>query len=238
MNIVIPMAGAGSRFAKVGYTFPKPLISVHGDPMISVVVQNLNLKGQHIFCVQKSHCEKYELEALLNHLAPGCKIIKLDGVTQGAAETVLLAKEYIDNDEPLVIVNADQYIECDLQKILDEFNKHDGGMLTFRSTHPKNSFAKIKDDVVIEVAEKKPISEDATVGLYHWKTGKDYVKYAEQMINKNIRTNNEFYVCPVYNEAIADNKKFIARPVDRMYPIGTPEDLDYFLNKVDPNGFL
>jgi len=238
MNIIIPMAGAGSRFAKVGYTFPKPLISVHGDPMISVVVKNLNLKGQYIFCVQKEHCEQYELETLLNFIAPGCKIIKLDGVTEGAAQTVLLAKEYINNNDPLIIVNSDQYVECDLAKIVNEFNQHDGGMLTYDSTHPKNSFAKIENDYVVEVAEKKPISNDATVGLYHWKKGKNYVQYAEQMIEKNIRTNNEFYVCPVYNEAIADGKKIIARPVDKMYPMGTPEDLDYFLNKVNPYGFL
>lgn len=238
MNIVIPMAGAGSRFAKVGYTFPKPLISVHGDPMISVVVKNLNLKGQHIFCVQKTHCEKYELETLLNHLSPGCKIIKLDGLSQGAAETVLLAKQFIDNEEPLVIVNADQYVKCDLKKAIAEFEKHDGGMLTFKSTHPKNSFAKIENGFVTEVAEKKPISEHATVGLYHWKTGKDYVQYAQQMIENNVRTNNEFYVCPVYNEAIKDGKKFVASAVDKMYPIGTPEDLDYFLNKVSPDELL
>jgi len=159
-------------------------------------------------------------------------------LSSGAAETVLLAKEHINNNEPLIIVNADQVIKCNLDQIISEFEKYDGGILTFKSRDTKNSFALIENGYVTKVAEKQAISDHATVGLYHWKTGKDYVQYAEQMINKNIRTNNEFYVCPVYNEAIADNKKFITKPVDEMYPIGTPEDLKYFLDNIKPDGLI
>ena len=113
----------------------------------------------------------------------------------------------------------------------------DGGIVTFKSTHPKWSFAKIdENNFVTEVAEKRPISTLATVGIYFWKHGKDYVKYAEQMIEKNIRVNNEFYVCPVFNEAIADGKKFKTYNINKMWGLGTPEDLDIFLkNKHDFN---
>lgn len=203
MNIVIPMAGAGSRFESAGYTFPKPLIDVEGQPMIHKVVNNLNIQGRYIFLVQKAHYEKYSLDTLLNLIAPGCEIIQLEGLTEGAACTVLTARDLIDSDEPLIIANADQYIEWNAFETISEFSNDgiDGGILTFNSVHPKHSFAKTDGQgFVTEVAEKKPISTNATVGIYHWKKGSDFVKYADQMIKKNIRTNNEFYVCPVYNK--------------------------------------
>jgi len=232
MNVLIPMAGAGSRFAQAGYTFPKPLIEVHNKPMIQVVTDNLNVEAHYIFIVQKDHYEKYNLKQLLNLIQPGCDIIQVDGLTEGAACTTLLAKELIDNDQPLLMANSDQFIEWNSNECLYAFTADgiDGGIVTFRATHPKWSFAKIGEDgFVTEVAEKNPISDIATVGVYYWKHGSDYVKYAEQMIEKNIRTNNEFYVCPVFNEAIADGKKIRVKKIDRMWGIGTPEDLNYFL---------
>ena len=230
MNIVIPMAGAGSRFEKAGYSFPKPLIEVKGQPMIAKVVENLDLQGTYIFLVQKAHYDQYNLESLLKMIAPGCKIVQIDGVTEGAACTVLKAKEFIDNDEQLIIANSDQWIKWNSFETISSFNDADGGILTFKSVHPKHSFAKVDGyGFVTEVAEKNPISSDATVGIYHWKRGSDWVKYAEQMIEKNIRTNNEFYVCPVYNEAIQAGLKIKAGLVDEMWGMGTPEELNNFL---------
>jgi HAD superfamily hydrolase (TIGR01509 family) len=232
MNVLIPMAGAGSRFAQAGYTFPKPLIEVNGKPMIQVVVENLNIDAHYIFLVQKDHYEKYNLKQLLNLIAPDCDIVIVDGMTEGAACTTLLAQELINNDKPLLMANSDQYVEWDSNEALYEFGASniDGGILSFKATHPKWSFAKIGEDgFVSEVAEKNPISDNATVGIYYWKHGSDYVKYANQMIDKNIRTNNEFYVCPVFNEAIEDGKKVRLKTIDKMWGIGTPEDLNYFL---------
>jgi HAD superfamily hydrolase (TIGR01509 family) len=232
MNVLIPMAGAGSRFASAGYTFPKPLIEVNGKPMIQVVVENLNIEANYTFIVQKEHYEKYSLQYLLNLIAPNCNIVQVDGLTEGAACTTLLAKQFIDNDAPLVMANSDQFVEWNSNECLYAFNADgvDGGIVTFEATHPKWSYAKIgKEGFVSEVAEKKPISNNATVGIYFWKKGSDYVKYAEQMIKKNIRTNGEFYVCPVFNEAIDDGKKIRVKKIERMWGIGTPEDLNYFL---------
>ena len=232
LNVLIPMAGAGSRFANAGYTFPKPLIEVRGKPMIQVVVENLNIQANYTFLVQKEHYEKYNLKYLLNLIAPGCNIVQVDGLTEGAACTTLLAKEFIDNDAPLVMANSDQFIEWNSNECMYAFSADsiDGGIITFESTHPKWSYAKLGEDgFVCEVAEKKPISNLATVGVYYWKHGSDYVKYAEQMIAKNIRVNNEFYVAPVFNEAVSDSKKIRVKSIDRMWGIGTPEDLDYFL---------
>tara|TARA_B100000886_G_scaffold230888_1_gene161170 strand:+ start:2758 stop:4131 length:1374 start_codon:yes stop_codon:yes gene_type:complete len=234
MNVLIPMAGRGSRFESQRYTFPKPLIEVKGKPMIQVVVDNLNIKAKYTFIVQKEHYIKYNLKYLLNLISPDCNIVQVDGITEGAACTTLLAKEFIDNDQPLLMANSDQFIEWDSSKTLYYFSNSnaDGGILTFSASHPKWSYAKLNNEgYVSEVAEKKPISSSATVGIYWWKKGSDYVKYAEQMIEKNIRTNNEFYVCPVFNEAIQDGKKIKIKEIDKngMWGIGTPEDLNYFL---------
>jgi dTDP-glucose pyrophosphorylase len=232
MNVLIPMAGAGSRFEKAGYTFPKPLIDVQGKPMIQFVVDNINVDSRHIFIVQKSHYEKYNLENTLKAIVKNCEIIQVDGITEGAACTTLLAKELINNDEPLLMANSDQFVEWDSNKFMYSMigDTIDAGILTFESTHPKWSYAKLDDSgFVSEVAEKNPISNLATVGIYYWNKGSDYVKYAEQMIKKDIRVNNEFYVCPVFNEAIADNKKIKVFNIDKMWGLGTPEDLNYFL---------
>ena len=232
MNVLIPMAGNGSRFAQAGYTFPKPLIEVHGKPMIQVVVENLAVDANFIFVVQKSHREKYNLDSMLSLICPGCKIVEVDGVTEGAACTVLLAKEFIDNDEPLVIANSDQFIEWNSLEFFYKMNEQnlDAGIVSFRATHPKWSYAKVDDNgFVTEVAEKNPISDIATVGVYYWKHGKDFVNFAERMISKDIRVNNEFYVCPVFNEALLDGLKIKTFDVPKMWGIGTPEDLNYFL---------
>jgi HAD superfamily hydrolase (TIGR01509 family) len=233
LNVLIPMAGAGSRFQAAGYTFPKPLIEVKGKPMIQVVVENLNIDANFIYVVQKEHREKYNLDTLLNLITPGCKIVETDGMTEGAACTALLAKEYIDVDAPLFFANSDQFVEWDSNEFLYKMNETnaDGGIVSFKATHPKWSFAKVDENgLVTEVAEKNPISDIATVGYYYWKHGSDFVKYAEQMIEKDIRVNNEFYVCPVFNEAIADCKKIKTFDIPKMWGIGTPEDLDVFLN--------
>ena len=232
LNVLIPMAGAGSRFEQAGYTFPKPLIEVRNKPMIQVVVENLNLDANYIYVVQKAHREKYNLDTLLNLITPGCKIVETEGLTEGAACTALLAKEFIDSDAPLFFANSDQFVEWDSNEFMYKMQETnaDGGIVTFTATHPKWSFAKVDDNgLVTEVAEKNPISDIATVGYYYWKNGSDFVKYAEQMIEKNIRVNNEFYVCPVFNQAIADCKQIRTFNTKAMWGLGTPEDLKYYL---------
>ena len=232
LNVLIPMAGAGSRFEKAGYTFPKPLIEVKGKPMIQVVVDNLNIDANYIYVVQSSHRKKYNLDTLLNLITPGCQIVEVDGITEGAACTALLSKDLIDNDNPLFFANSDQFVEWnsnDFMYKMQESNS-DGGIVTFESTHPKWSFVKTDEKgFATEVAEKNPISNQATVGFYYWKRGSDFVKYAEEMIEKDIRVNGEFYVCPVFNTAIEDCKKITTFNIEKMWGLGTPEDLKYYL---------
>ena len=232
LNILIPMAGAGSRFREAGYTFPKPLIDIEGKPMIQLVIENLNMDANFIFVVQREHRKEYNLDTLLNLIQPNCKIVEVDGLTEGAASTALLAKEHIDNDNPLFFANSDQFVEWDSTEFMYKMNETDadGGIVSFRSTHPKWSFAKVDENgLVTEVAEKNPISDIATVGYYFWKKGSDFVKYAEEMIEKDIRVNNEFYVCPVFNQAIQDGKSIRTFDIPKMWGLGTPEDLKYYL---------
>ena len=156
--------------------------------MIQWVVDSLNIKAQYIFIAQKEHVKQYNLESVLKMMEPNCKIIELDKLTEGAACTTLLAKEFINNSNPLIIANSDQFIEWNSSKTMYKFTsqKVDGAILTFKSIHPKWSYAKCDENKIVqEVAEKKVISNNATVGVYYWAKGSDYVNYAEQMINKN-----------------------------------------------------
>ncbi len=230
------MAGEGSRFTKEGYTFPKPLIDVCGKPMIQKVVENLNFDAEFIFLARKEHLIKYKgLETTLYQITSGkMNIVEVDKLTEGAACTALLAKKYIDNDDDLLIANSDQIIEYskDNFNYLKKFTNLDGIVFCFNAVHPKWSFVKINSrGLVVEVAEKNPISNIATCGIYWYRKGSDFVKCAESMIYKNIKVNNEFYIAPVYNEFIELNKTLIPFYVHDMHGIGTPEDLQNYLNK-------
>mgnify|MGYP002639702565 FL=1 len=236
MKVLIPMAGRGKRFEDAGYSFPKPIIEVNGKPMIQIIIENLNFSDQHIFITRKEHMEKYSIKEMLNLIRKNSEILTVNEITEGAACTVLLAKELINNDEELIIANSDQWVNWNNQHFLSYLREKnaDGGIVTFIATHPKWSFVKTDENgLVTEVAEKKPISNIATVGIYYFKKGSDFVKAAEQMIGKNIRTNNEFYVAPVFNEMIVNKKKILTYPVAEMRGLGTPEDLKRFIEIID-----
>ncbi len=236
MNVLIPMAGLGSRFKEAGYSFPKPLIEVRNKPMIQAVVENLNVDANFIFLVQREHYQTYHLESMLNVMTPKCKIILVDGLTEGAACTTLLAKHLIDNDEPLLIANSDQLIEWESGEFFHAMNSPniDAGIVTFNNSHPKWSYVRLDDyGNIVETKEKEVISDIATVGIYYFSKGSDYVRGAEQMISKNIRVNNEFYVCPIFNELIEEGKKVKNFNIEKMWGIGTPSDLEYFLNNYE-----
>lgn len=236
MKILIPMAGEGSRFAKEGYQFPKPLIDVDGKPMIQRVVDNLDFDAEYIFLVRKAHLEKYSgLEGTLKQITNNnSKIVVVDELTEGAACTALLAKELINTDDDLLIANSDQIVEYEKENFsyLKSLTSVDAITFCFHAVHPKWSFVKVNSrGFVTEVAEKNPISDIATCGIYWYRKGSDFVKYAEKMIGRNIRVNNEFYVAPVYNEMIEDGKTVIPFYVHKMHGIGTPEDLNTYLSK-------
>lgn len=241
LNIVIPMAGAGSRFIAAGYTFPKPLIDVNGKPMIQLIVENLKPKCEHrfIFICRGEHYEQYSLPQIFSHVAgSNYESIQLNDLTAGAATTVLTATDYINSDDDLLIANSDQLVDIDINDYIEfsRKSKVDGTILTFPASHPKWSYARIdKKKKVLETVEKKVISDHATVGIYYFSKGRDYVQGAFSMIEKNIRVNNEFYVCPVYNELILKDKevKIWEIKAKQMHGLGTPEDLNQYLAYVE-----
>ncbi len=238
LNIVIPMAGRGSRFAEAGYKDPKPLIPVCGKPMIQVVVENLTPQCAHrfIFICQNQHIKDYGLEQKLKSYAQNVEIIGIDGITEGQVCTVLKAKELINNDDPLMTANSDQYIDFDINDYLKDMDdrKLDGLIMTMKADDPKWSYARTNmDGLVTETAEKKVISTDAPVGIFNFRRGKDLVRAAERMIADNIRVNNEFYTCPCYNYLIQEGHKIgvygIGEEYNGMYGLGIPKDLEFFL---------
>ena len=239
LNIVVPMAGAGSRFAKIGYNDPKPLIPVFGQPMIRVAIENLrpNLRHRFIFICQRAHLDAFGLEEKLKAWGgPNTIVAEVPGLSEGAACTVLTVKKYIDTGSPLMIANCDQYIDIDIDDYLADMRDRrlDGAIMTLASSDPKWSYAALDaQGHVTEVVEKKVISPHATVGIYNYRRGADFVAAAEAMIAANERVNNEFYVAPAYNQMIAAGAKLgiydIGAEADGMYGLGTPEDLELFL---------
>lgn len=239
LNIVVPMAGRGSRFASAGYDRPKPLIEVKGIPMIQLVASNLRPSCPHrfIFLCLREHLERFSTEEILRSIDPQCEIVTVEGVTQGAACTVLLAKKLIDSEEPLMIANSDQWVDFNIDDYLEiaENRALDGLIMTMRANDPKWSFVRLNDRrEVTEVVEKQVVSDEATVGIYNFRLGAEFVSAAENMIRKNLRVNNEFYVAPAYNELIAAGQQVayynIGEEGAGMYGLGIPSDLELFLS--------
>lgn len=237
INIVIPMAGQGSRFSKAGYEQPKPFIDVAGKPMIVRVLENLAYpNARYILIARKEHIEKEkelvsEIEKEFNAI-----FIPIDKLTEGTACTVLYARQYINNNEPLLIANSDQIVDMDIADFIDDNKTRGlhGSILTFIDKHsdPKWSFARLDENgLVAEVKEKVVISQYATVGIYLYSKGSTFVDSAIDMIIENDRVNNEFYTCPTYNYAIKNGSKIGIFNIefDLMHGIGTPEDLNSYL---------
>ena len=235
MNVVIPMAGAGKRFLDNGISTPKPLVDVFGKSMIQRVVESIDIECNFIFIVRKEHYDEFDLNSILNKIAPSCKIVIANELTEGAACTVLLAKDHIDNNSPLLICDSDSLVYFE-KKLLNNY-LIDGAILTFKDTKPCWSYVESSGNLqrIKSVQEKNPISEYASSGRYYWKHGKDFVFYAEKMIQQDIRSNGEFYVSPVYNLAIAQNKYIMNILVDDFFNLGTVADLNDYVAKISNN---
>lgn len=239
LNIVIPMAGRGSRFSNAGYEDPKPLIKIHGVEMIRVVVNNIMPAQPHrfIFICQAEHVRNYDLLPKLTSWAPGSVVLEIDGVTEGAACTVLKARDYINNEDQLMIANSDQFVDIPIDSYLNDMNDRglSGLIMTMAADDPKWSYAAVDGDgFVTRVVEKQVISRNATVGIYNFARGSDFVDAAESMIGNDFRVNGEFYVAPAYNQMIKDGAKIgiyeIGSERNGMYGLGIPDDLEYFLS--------
>lgn len=242
LNIVMPMAGRGKRFIDAGFTVPKPLIPVYGQPMTKLVIDNLRPARPHrfIFLVLQEHIEAFGFDRHLRVWEPGCVIVPVKAVTQGAACTVLLARNIIDSKDPLMIANCDQWVDVDIDEYLASMDaeKADGIIMTMSADDPKWSYCRFDaTGKMVEVVEKQVVSNEATVGIYNYAQGRDFVAAADAMIAANLRVNNEFYVAPAYNQLIAQGQRImhfnVGREYDGMYGLGIPKDLEIFNRLAD-----
>jgi len=236
LQVIMPLAGKGGRFIEKGYTFPKPLIEIEQKSMIELVIQNLAVPepARFSFICRKDHVTTFYLDQVLQLLVPNSSVLAIEHETAGALCSVLLMIEIIDPEGELLIANGDQYVSSSIQPFYEKCRQSgtDGCILTFSSTHPRWSFARTdKDGVVTSVSEKRPISRQATAGLYYFRRAADFLKGAEHLILKGLRTSGQFFVCPVYNELILAGKRITTHhlPDGAMHSLGTPEDVELFL---------
>ena len=234
MNIVLPIAGLGQRFKNGGYETPKPLIKMDGEYMIERAMKSVDYSNSKLFfIVRQEHIEQYKIDYILKEkFGDDIHVESIGYTTDGALSTCLLVEEHIDNDEPLIIFTPDCYFEPKF--VAPTENKIDGMVVTFNSDSNAHSYVKIDDRTgyVIKAAEKEVISNDAVGGLYYYKKGSDFVKYSRETIKKNIRTNNEFYICPVFNYLIRDGGKVGIEKNTEHLILGTPLDISkHYQNK-------
>lgn len=238
IHIVVPMGGDGRKFAERGYTFPKPLVEIGGKPLIEIVVRNLTPREPHqfVFVCRQEHVQNYALADVLRLVAPGCHIVTMRQPTAGALCSVLLGMEYLAHEDELLIANADQVVDASIDEFLNAARADDldGSIITFPNTHPRWSYVRIEDGQVVAVAEKQPISRDATAGLYYFRRGVDFVRAAERMLFKNASRGGEFFVAPVYNELVLAGRRVGVFPIEgtAMHGLGTPEEVERYESRL------
>jgi NDP-sugar pyrophosphorylase family protein len=238
MNVVIPMAGLGSRFKDAGVEIPKPLIEINNLTMIEHTVKSLNINANYFFITRRYDDELYnhQLEEIFNGLGVSFKEIRLDYNQRGAADAALAAEEYIDNEDPLIITNCDQILQWDSEKFLNAIDKDyiDGALVLYKSNDIKDSYAKVIDNKVIKVIEKNAISNDALVGVHYWKMGKDFVASAKLSLMDHSWDKKESYISETYNHLINEGKYIYPYriPNNEYICLGTPDHVEGYLGKV------
>lgn len=239
VSVVMPMAGRGQRFLDSGVTVPKPLIQIAGRSILEWILRTLAIPGgRYIFIVRQEHVADHGIDKFLRRLVPGCDVIVIDRVTEGAACTVMLAEQFIDGESEMVIKDCDQIINWHAPNFFDFVRRHgaDGAVVTVATQNPGFSYARLDPACtrVVETKEKRVISAFGCSGLYYFARGSEFVRYSRQMIGKNIRVNNEFYVSPIYNEYIDDGRLILNYPIAEMLSFNTPEELAHYEAKAVP----
>jgi NDP-sugar pyrophosphorylase family protein len=239
MNVLFLLAGESKSFEEQGYHYPKYLLEIDGKTLVQYVIEHVCVSrpARHIFVVRKEEVERFHFESVLRLLSPESEVVVAEGLTRGAACTALLAVESIDNDEPLLIVNGDQIVDLPLDEVLDSFEEQglDGGIVVFDSVHPRWSYVRLNDEGrVIEAAEKRPISRNATAGLYYFAKGREFVAAAKEMIRKNASVGDAFYVCPAYNELLLNQGAVGVYhiPREKYYSLAEPQGVQAFEEKI------
>ena len=237
MNILLLMAGSSDAFKEAGYTYPKNLIEIEGQPLLQLVIEKLEgliAADNHLICmVQREENRRSYISSVIHLLVPNATVLEVNKETAGAACTALLAIEHINTADPLVIINSDQILEVDLSEIFSEFQRQklDAGTIVFEAVHPRWSYVRCNsDEFVVEAAEKRPISKLATAGVYYFAQGQDFVEAAISMIKKDAHVGNQFYVCPVFNEMLLKHAKIGTHHIPRStyFSLANPQGLHIY----------
>lgn len=237
LTVIVLMSGSDAPFQEAGYAYPKNLIEISGVPLVQRVIEGLSsIDGPdtRIVCViPKAENRRHHTGRVIELLRPGTRIVEVNAATGGAACTALLAVEHIERDQPLLIVNGDIVIEHPLDGVLADFSARrlDGGVTVFRDVHPRWSFVKLDDeDLAVEFAEKRPISNLATTGFSWFARGGDFVDFTSSMLLKDGHVDGVFYVAPVFNELILSSRRVGAYPIPKSayFSLKAPKDVrDY-----------
>ena len=235
LKLIMPMAGNGQRFFDAGYDLPKPLIDVKGKPMFVRVLENIKYGTDIHVIVRKDHIEQYNIDTKIKEHCPEATVHVINEPNEGACCTVLEAVDP-DSDAPFLVANCDQLMVWDKKKFYTPGGNYPGvaggTIMTFYPNHDKPIHSYVKLDItgryVIQLAEKEMISNIATTGVYHFGSQKKFVQAANHMMKMNDRTNNEFYLAPVYNYILEPVKVYM---VDEFIGMGTPEELKATLER-------
>ncbi len=237
MKVIVPMAGRGSRFKNVGEITPKPLISVLGKPMLYWALKSIDgiKHSQLIFVALKEHEINFGLKTLLHELyGNNIALVLIDEVTEGQLCTVLAAEEYLNSSEDILITSSDTFVKSKIGEHISRKSDDCAGLISVANLPGDRwSFAKVDDTGrVVEVAEKRRISNYASTGLYYFANGYDFVNEAKRIIENKEKTQGEYYVIPVYQKFIEKGLKVEISLADKVYDMGTPVSLNQSLQEL------
>jgi NDP-sugar pyrophosphorylase family protein len=240
LQSIILLSGADDLFRDAGHLYPKSLVEIAGVPLVQRVLDSLGgvrQRSSRVICtVRREEDRKYHTSAVIRLIEPRADVVLVDE-TAGAACSALLAIEHLSVDDPLVVINGDQLLRLDILEMLDEFKERDvdGGIVVFEAVHPRWSYVRCDSNgLVVEAAEKRPISNLATAGIYYFKRAGDFISATMSMIKKNAHVGNSYYVCPIYNELVLRQARIgiIKVPKSEYFSLATPSSVEAFQTEV------
>jgi dTDP-glucose pyrophosphorylase len=233
MNVVVLAAGGASVSTNIdGY--PLCLSEFKGRLLIEILLRKWEGRDVNFAVMLRGEdIQQYHVDEVVHRVTPSAKVYPINAPTAGAACTALLAIEQINTDEPLVIVNGDELLDIEYNEPMERFESAgwDAGSVIFDSVHPRYSFVRLNEEgLVVEAAEKNPISRNATAGFYWYKRGSEFVSAAMQSIRKNALSESPYFICPVFNELVLEQKKIGVYQIEKSAykPFKTKHQIEQF----------
>ena len=244
LKIIIPLAGPSEMFQQAGYIYPKPLIEINGVPMIQLVIEqarDIDEPCQFVFIIKEEDSIKFHLDNTLRLLSASCEIVKLKRPTSGSLCSVLMAIDNINDDDSLIILNGDQLLDIEYHDVLNFWRSKnaDAGLITFKSVHPRWSYARLENERVVQTAEKNPISNNAMVGYYFFAHAATFFKAAFRVIQNDVNFDGSYFTSPVINEYVLLNKNILQYQIDAQahHSFYSPQMIEEYAKNLTRNEF-